>query len=276
MTGTRLPARPGEVIDRAAPLEFIWNGRTVTGYAGDTVVSALAASGCRVFSRSMKYHRPRGVMTADYWDPNTLLQVGNEPNVRGGHRPAEEGMQVSAQNAWPSLRFDLKALTGLGGSRPQRRLLLQDVHAAPVAVAVLREGAGTLRPRRRHRPRQRSPRRHEKRYSPPGRGRSRVVGRRAWRQLPTAAARAGARVLLVEHEHAIGGHLRWSGEASGAPWPSSWPTAARAAGVEILTDATVAGRWEDNWLSIVERARGGRPRVPRQGTGQDPRRGGGT
>ncbi|HEV7688152.1 MAG TPA: 2Fe-2S iron-sulfur cluster-binding protein, partial [Acidimicrobiia bacterium] len=56
----RLGPRPGEVIDRSAPLSFTWNGRPYDGFAGDTIVSALAASGERVFSRSLKYHRARG------------------------------------------------------------------------------------------------------------------------------------------------------------------------------------------------------------------------
>ena len=56
----RAAPRPGEVIDRSAPLRFVWNGRSHWGFEGDTIVSALAASGVRVFSRSFKYHRPRG------------------------------------------------------------------------------------------------------------------------------------------------------------------------------------------------------------------------
>ena len=44
-TEMRLPPQPGEVINRAEPLEFTWNGRPVRGYAGDTIVSALAAAG---------------------------------------------------------------------------------------------------------------------------------------------------------------------------------------------------------------------------------------
>ena len=78
----RLPAQPGEVINRAEPLEFTWNGRAFRGYAGDTIVSALAAAGERVFSRSLKYHRPRGLLTASYHDPGCMIQVGDEPNVR--------------------------------------------------------------------------------------------------------------------------------------------------------------------------------------------------
>src|SRR5216684_3862795 len=119
MTGPRapmrLPPQPGEMIDRRRPVEFTWNGRKVHGYAGDTIVSALAASGVRVFSRSLKYHRPRGVLTASFHDPGCLVQVDDEPNVRGAPRRVEAGMQVSSQNAWPSLRFDVKAANQLLG-----------------------------------------------------------------------------------------------------------------------------------------------------------------
>ena len=111
----RLDPQPGEVIDRRRPLRFTWNGRAVQGFVGDTIASALLANDRRIFSRSMKYHRPRGLMTADYWDPNTTVQVGTEPNVRAGHRLLEAGMAVSAQNAWPSLDVDVKALNGLVG-----------------------------------------------------------------------------------------------------------------------------------------------------------------
>ena len=52
MTIHRLPPQPGEVIDRTRTLHFTWNGRRFPGHPGDTIVSALAASGERVFSRS--------------------------------------------------------------------------------------------------------------------------------------------------------------------------------------------------------------------------------
>jgi len=106
----RLGVQPGEVIDRGRELTFSWNGRPFPAYAGDTIVSALAAAGERVFSRSMKYHRPRGLLTASFHDPGCMVQVGDEPNVRGGHRLVTAGLRVTAQNSWPSLRFDAKAV----------------------------------------------------------------------------------------------------------------------------------------------------------------------
>ena len=69
---------------------------------GDTIASALAAAGHRVFSRSYKYHRPRGLLTASFHDPGCFFQVGDEPNVRGAHRLAEPAMDVRSQNTWPS------------------------------------------------------------------------------------------------------------------------------------------------------------------------------
>ena len=45
MTMGRLPPRPGEVIDRSRPIDFGWNGRSSTGFAGYTIAPALAASG---------------------------------------------------------------------------------------------------------------------------------------------------------------------------------------------------------------------------------------
>jgi sarcosine oxidase subunit alpha len=97
----RIGPQPGEVIDRSRRVTFTWNGRPFRGFAGDTIASALAATGERVFSRSMKYHRPRGLLTAGFHDPGCMVQVGDEPNVRGAHRLVAAGMEVTAQNAWP-------------------------------------------------------------------------------------------------------------------------------------------------------------------------------
>ena len=111
----RLPPQPGEVIDRSRTVRFTWNGRPAEGYAGDTIVSALAAAGERVFSRSMKYHRRRGLLTASFHDPGCMVQVGDEPNVRAAHRLISGGMAVTSQNTWPSLRLDAKAVNRLAG-----------------------------------------------------------------------------------------------------------------------------------------------------------------
>ena len=64
----RLAPQPGEVILRDERFSFTWNGTAFPALAGDTIASALAACGVRVFSRSYKYHRPHGILTADYFE----------------------------------------------------------------------------------------------------------------------------------------------------------------------------------------------------------------
>ena len=44
-------ASGGRLIDRAKKVHFTLDGKTLTGFAGDTVASAVLASGQRVFGR---------------------------------------------------------------------------------------------------------------------------------------------------------------------------------------------------------------------------------
>jgi len=70
----RLPS--GGLIDRSQPVNFAFDGRALTGFAGDTLASALLANQVRVVSRSMKFHRPRGVFSCGIEEPNALVQLG--------------------------------------------------------------------------------------------------------------------------------------------------------------------------------------------------------
>ncbi|MFG1343384.1 sarcosine oxidase subunit alpha family protein [Xanthobacter autotrophicus DSM 431] len=112
----RLPR--GGRIDRAKPLTFAFNGRTVEGFAGDTVASAMLANGIRLMGRSFKYHRPRGVLTHGADEPNALLKVDRgpgrvDPNNRATVIDAVAGLKVSSQNHWPSLEHDVGAVNNL-------------------------------------------------------------------------------------------------------------------------------------------------------------------
>ena len=205
---TRLGAQPGEVIDRTREVRFSWNGEPHRGYAGDTIASALAADGVRVLSRSFKYHRPRGLLTASFHDPGCIVQVGDEPNVRGAHRRVVDGMDVRAQNAWPSLRFDVKAVNQLLSPFLSSGFYYKTFMAPrplwPAYARVLRRFAAGGRV-----PSTPPPATYDQRHA-----HADVVvagGGPAGMAAAAAAAVSGARVLLVEEEHALGGHLRWSG-----------------------------------------------------------------
>ena len=57
----RLAPQPHERLDRSRTVRFTFQGKSIEAFEGDTIGSALYASGQRVFSRSFKYHRPRGL-----------------------------------------------------------------------------------------------------------------------------------------------------------------------------------------------------------------------
>ncbi len=115
MTSFRLPQ--GGRIDRAKPLDFTFDGKSMQGCAGDTLASALLASGRQLVGRSFKYHRPRGILTTGAAEPNALVTVGTggrtEPNTRATTQELYQGLEARSQNRWPSLDFDIGAVNGL-------------------------------------------------------------------------------------------------------------------------------------------------------------------
>ena len=76
----------GGRIDRTQPLTFRFNGRRYSGYAGDTLASALLANGVHLVGRSWKYHRPRGILSAGAEEPNAIFQVETGARKTPGHR----------------------------------------------------------------------------------------------------------------------------------------------------------------------------------------------
>ncbi len=115
MSGFRLPVPHGAWLDRTRPLRFQFNGGEVRGFAGDTVASALLAQGITHVGRSFKLHRPRGIFSCGVEEPTGLLDIGlggaRTPNTRATDIAAQDGLQSCTGNAWPSLEFDLAALT---------------------------------------------------------------------------------------------------------------------------------------------------------------------
>ncbi len=104
----------GRLIDRSHRQSFTFNGRPMTGYAGDTLASALLANDQMMMGRSFKYHRPRGVVASGAEEPNALVNLGTgarfEPNQRATTTELFDGLAAGSQNHWPSLEFDVGAV----------------------------------------------------------------------------------------------------------------------------------------------------------------------
>ncbi len=111
-TGLRIQDHPHLKIKRGEAITFQFNGKPVTGYAAETIAAALYAGGLRIFSRSFKYHRPRGLFCLTGHCSNCLMRVNGIPNVRICTAPVQAGLKVESQNAWPSLNFDVAAISG--------------------------------------------------------------------------------------------------------------------------------------------------------------------
>ena len=110
-------AKGGRFLDRNTQISFTFNGRAMTGTAGDTLASALLANDQMLMGRSFKYHRPRGVVASGAEEPNALVGLGSgarfEPNQRVTTTELFDGLTAESQNHWPSLEYDLGAVNKL-------------------------------------------------------------------------------------------------------------------------------------------------------------------
>jgi sarcosine oxidase subunit alpha len=143
----RLPPQPDERLQRDRELTFSLDGKPVRAFHGDTIGSALFAAGQRVFSRSFKYHRPRGLFCCTGQCPNCMMRVDGVPNVRVCTEPVREGASVEAQNVWGSLNRDVLRVTDtIGGPFTPvgfyYRTMIRPRRAWPLYEKFLRSVAG--------------------------------------------------------------------------------------------------------------------------------------
>jgi heterotetrameric sarcosine oxidase alpha subunit len=257
----RLPA--GGRIDRTQRIAFTLDGKTMSGFAGDTLASALLARGVALIGRSFKYHRPRGFLGAGVEEPNGLFTIGEDgrtdPNVTGTTTELIEGLSARRQNAWPSVRFDLMAINSLAapllGAGFYYKTFMGPTRGAWMFYErFIRRAAGLGRAV--HRP---DPDRYESRHAFAdvlviGAGPSGLAA-------ALSAGRAGARVVLVEQDWLLGGSfLREDGEASTDAWLRELEAQLQSLpNVEVLRRTTALGLYDGNTVSLIERRDHQRP-----------------
>lgn len=248
----------GGCIDRSRPLRFTFNDRSYEGYVGDTLASALLANGVRTVTRSFKFHRPRGIFSAGFEEPNGLLGVdvgsGMIPITCATLMPLIDGLRAETQNSFPSLKFDFGRLIDYTRSLwpvgfynkifkwPSWNTFEWAVRKT-AGLGVLPDGEDNSRYR------------HVNTHCD-----VLVVGAgSAGLKAAVEAARRGEDVLLVEQDVEAGGSLLFDPTSINGHAPGEFLAAAlkelrAAASVRIMVRSTVAGYYDHNVLTIHDQS----------------------
>jgi sarcosine oxidase subunit alpha len=244
VTALRLPQ--GGRIDRTQTLAFTWDGAPLSGFAGDTLASALLAAGVRVVGRSFKYHRPRGLFGAWVEEPNAIVDVAigdvQEPDARATLVGLRAGLIARGVNGRPSVARDaygaldlahrflpagfyyktflrnwprqegrIRAMAGLGRAATAPDLRRFACHSVQCDVLVVGAGPAGLAAAR-------------------------------------AAAASGLSVILADDRFIPGGSLLWRRAAiddqPGADWAAATVAALAAQGVRVMLRTTVFGAYD--------------------------------
>ena len=225
---------------------FYFNGRQFDAQPGDTVASALYRAGRRIFTRSFKYHRPRGLLCLSGRCPNCLMNVDGTPNVRACVTPVREGMQVRHQNAYPSLERDwLSAVQRFDFAMPvgwyYKRFTNPDVwhRAEPFIRKVAGLGEVPLPDAARG----------EYEHIHLKADVAVVGGGPAGIGAALEAARSGAQVMLIDDQPELGGHLRYS---QAGPDTALIEELRAATGIEVLRRSSCFGLYEGGLLGVLQ------------------------
>ena len=245
----------GGQIDRSQPVSFQFNGRTYGGYAGDTVASALLANDVKLVARSLKYHRPRGIMGSGAEEPSALLQVNRGarsiPNLRATQTEIYDGLKVSSVNCWPSVSLDALSLMNWLSPFLQAgfyyKTFMYPRKGWMFYEKVIRRAAG-----------------FGKVSSEPDPDRYDKIN--AWCDVlvvgggPTGlaaalgAARAGARVMLADEGQQFGGGFLRTESEDNLQWVSDvLRELEEFSEVRLFKRTTVAGYYDSNFLVLNER-----------------------
>ncbi len=264
MSTTRRPPHPAQVIDHEHTLSFTFAGERIPARAGDTIASALYAAGRRTFSRSFKYHRPRGLLCGAGQCPNCLMNVDGTPSVRACTEPVRQGMRVQPQNVWPSLKHDLlSVIDRFDWLLPvgfYYKTFIRPRFLWPLAEKFLRRAAGLGEINTQAEPK--GGYEHEYRHTDI----TVIGGGPAGLTAADEAARLGAQVTLIDDQPELGGHLRFQtgtyddiGEHSGAAGfalaQSLREQVTSQPNIDILSSATVFGSYEGGLLGVMQAKR---------------------
>lgn len=249
----------GGRIDRSRPLRFRFNGKAFSGFAGDTLASALLANDVTLVNRSFKLHRPRGIVGAGAEEPNAIVQVGvgaaTLPNQRATQVELYDGLVARSSKGWPGLKFDIGAINDLF-SRVFAAGFYYKTFMQPKALwkyyeRFIRAAAGFGVAPKEPDPDSYAHRNAHCDVLVVGGGPAGLAA-------ALLAARSGARVILADEQSEFGGSLLQASELINARPASDWllETLAELQAnerVTLLPRSTAFGYYDHNFVAIAER-----------------------
>ncbi len=252
----------GGRIRRDRPLDFSFGGKTLSGFEGDSLASALLANGIHFVARSYKYHRPRGILSAGAEEPNALVQLERgkgriDPNVRATTQPLYQGLCARPQHCWPSLAVDLGAMAGLGGNLFAAGFYYKTFMWPPALWKKLYEPLLRLSAGLGRAPTAPDPDSYTARYAHcdvlvAGGGPAGIMA-------ALNASKSGARVILADEQDEFGGALlsmpnTMIGSRTAWDWLEETLGELRSRdNVTLLPRTSVFGYYEDNMLGLVQK-----------------------
>ena len=263
MTAYRLAT--GGIIDRDRPLSFTFDGRRVEGFAGDTIASALLASGIRLVGRSFKYHRPRGIWGSGSEEPNALLDVTGADaatiNNRATVIAAKDGLVARSVNNSPDAASDRFAYFDrfsrfIPAAFYYKTFMFPNWHLFEPRIREM-AGLGTMDPDWKRSGLAAQVNVHVDLIV--------IGGGHAGIAEALAAARAGQKVMLVDERPELGGallHRDLGAAIDGKPvadWLADAKSELTAIGVTVLTGTTAFGIYDHNLTGLNQRHPDGKP-----------------
>jgi sarcosine oxidase subunit alpha len=249
----------GGEIDRSRVRRFRFDGQAFSGFAGDSVASALLAGGAQILGRSFKYHRPRGLLGAGWEEPNALLDLRHgsrhDPNARITREVLEDGMELHSVHAsgsaahdrlafldrfarfipaafyyktfmWPHWRLfegAIRRMAGIGRLDPHAQAHAESPLHLRADVCVIGAGPAGL-------------------------------------AAAQAAQALGRRVVLADERSLPGGSLLWRetriAGVPGAQWAAEAARSLVAGGATVLQHTSALGLYDHNAITLLQREAG--------------------
>ena len=207
MKMNRLNHLPTLKIDSSEKIPFKYKRKKYYGLKGDTIATALYSNGVRIYARSLKYHRPRGLYSLDGECSNTMMEVNGIPNVRCENTLLKKDMVVKAQNVKFSAKHDLMGFMDKLDWAMPAGFYYNTMHKPagiwPIAMKRIRKAAGIGKLA----PDFKMPGKYDEIF--PTTDVCVLGGGPAGMKAALAAAQKGLRVILMEARPWLGGHFEY-------------------------------------------------------------------